>query len=110
MPLVLVTRHPATLAWARARGLRFRHVRHLDPAALAPDDRVMGNLPLRLAAEICARGHPVIALDIAVPTALRGRELDRATLAGLAPAPVAYRVERLGEIPLAMLVQLGENA
>jgi len=95
MRCCLVTRHPALLAWARERHLGCQHVTHLDPAAVQADVQYLGNLPLSLAAAVCATGRPFVSLDVACPPALRGRELEAADLRRLGIRPAAYMVRRL---------------
>jgi CRISPR-associated protein Csx16 len=49
---------------------------HLDPAQIQPGDKVLGTLPVNLAAEVCARGGHYLHLTINLPEDWRGRELS----------------------------------
>lgn len=81
MRIHFVTRHPGAIQWARAHGVAFdRAVDHLDAEEVAAGDIVIGVLPPALAAAVCARGARLFALTLQVPRALRGQELDAATL------------------------------
>lgn len=72
----LVTRHPGALAWVREQGLAFdRHVSHLDECALVAGDRVIGTLPVPLAADVIARGIQYWHLTLDLPSTARGCEL-----------------------------------
>jgi CRISPR-associated protein Csx16 len=95
MRCCLVTRHPALLAWARERKIACQHLTHLEPAAIQAGVQYVGNLPLSLAAAVCASGRPFVSLDVACPVALRGREFDAADLRRLGVRAGAYMVRRL---------------
>ena len=80
----LVTRHEGALHWMRAHGPSFdRHVPHLDPAQVAPGDRVLGTLPVHLAAQVCARRAEYWHLMLELPEDARGRELGAQELTAL---------------------------
>lgn len=50
-----VSRHPSAQEWVRAEGLPVDRVaEHLDLAEVQPGDRVLGSLPVNLAAIPCA--------------------------------------------------------
>ncbi len=69
-----VTQHPGANEWAACRGITATRIGHLTPqliAALEPGDRVIGVLPLALAAGVNARGARFIALEMEVPEAVR---------------------------------------
>lgn len=72
-----VSRHPGALEWARRHGLTIdRQVSHLDPAEIHAGDKVIGSLPVHLAATVCARGARYLNLSIDLPLEERGRELS----------------------------------
>ena len=53
-----VSRHPGALQWMQQHGPAFDcHVPHLDPASVQAGDKVIGTLPVHLAAQVCARGR-----------------------------------------------------
>ncbi|MBK9496385.1 MAG: CRISPR-associated protein Csx16 [Xanthomonadales bacterium] len=90
----LVTRHPGALAWLQSQGFReVRHVPHLDPKLVKPDDAVVGTLPLHLAAEVCGKGARFLGLSIDVPAELRGRELTSDELVQLGARLEQYEVQ-----------------
>lgn len=71
-----ISRHPGAREWARSQGLAVdQFADHLDPGPLLPGDAVIGNLPVHLAAAVCARGARYLHLKMEVPAAWRGAEL-----------------------------------
>ena len=90
-----VSRHPGALQWLRAQGIETDHqVDHLDLCQVAPGDRVLGTLPINLAAEVCARGASYFHLSLVLPRELRGRELDAEDLHRLGARLEQCRVVR----------------
>lgn len=80
----LVSRHPGAVQWVSTHGPGFdRQVAHLDPAAIAPGDRVLGTLPVHLAAQVCARRAEYWHLTLDMPEQARGRELTAQELGTL---------------------------
>jgi CRISPR-associated protein Csx16 len=78
-PVSFVTRHPGARDWAAEEGFSVgRVIDHLDldPAQIEPGDRVIGLVPVNLAAEVCERGGAYLHLTLALPPELRGRELS----------------------------------
>ena len=71
-----VTRHDGARDWAARRGLSAVMVDDLNKATLKPGDRVMGSLPVHLAAQICAAGARYFHLVLHLPPEQRGRELS----------------------------------
>lgn len=72
-----VSRHPGALEWVREQGIHVDQVAtHLDPAILQPGDRVIGTLPVHLAAQVHARGAHFDFLALDLPANWRGRELN----------------------------------
>ena len=98
MTIFFISRHPGTRDWAEARGLAVdRWVDHLDLDAIAPGDRVLGTLPVHLAAAVCERGARYVHLALELPANLRGSELTGADLDRLGARLEAYEVRRLPE-------------
>lgn len=92
----LVTRHPGAIEWARRRGIAWdAHLSHVDPECIAPGDRVIGNLPVHLAALVCARGAQYWHLAVDVAPVMRGRELDFEDLERMNARLEAYEVKKL---------------
>ncbi|MBL8343980.1 MAG: CRISPR-associated protein Csx16 [Rubrivivax sp.] len=91
----LVTRHHGAQDWLRLRlrGLQPILKTHLDDLdEIRPGDMVCGVLPLSLAATLCRHGVVVICIDVDVPEALRGQELDACTLDRLGARLTRYEV------------------
>lgn len=96
MTTYLVSRHPGAVQWIRSRGVEVDAVvSHLDPAQIVPGDRVVGNLPVHLAAVLCERGACYIHLSLEVPPALRGMELDTALMEAAGARLEFFEVRRL---------------
>lgn len=96
MTTYFVTRHSGALEWAARQGLSVdRIVEHLDPVTIQPGDRVVGTLPVNLAAEVCARGAAYWHLTLDVPPELRGKELTADMMQALGARIEEYRVEKV---------------
>lgn len=92
---LLVTRHAGAVMWLQDHlGLsRVDVIDHLDErCALSPGDRVAGNLPLALAADLCSRGVVVLGIDLPLSPYQRGIELDAATMRAVGARLRRYRV------------------
>jgi CRISPR-associated protein Csx16 len=77
MTIWFVSRHAGAQAWAAAQGLLIdQYLAHLDTALIKPDDIVMGNLPVNLAAHVCSKGARFFNLSMDLPAHWRGRELS----------------------------------
>lgn len=91
-----VSRHYGALEWARRKGIAAdRWVAHLDPAAVAQRDTVIGSLPVNLAAAISMRGARYLHLSLSVPVELRGQELSADQLDRLAVSLEEFSVCRV---------------
>jgi CRISPR-associated protein Csx16 len=72
-----ISRHPGTIEWAKRRSLKVTHfVAHLDADQVQAGDTVTGNLPVHLAAQVCAKGAAYWHIRVALPAAMRGKELS----------------------------------
>ena len=77
MTVWFVSRHPGALEWAARQGIVYdRQAAHLDASQVAAGDKVIGSLPVHLAAEICARGAEYWNLSLDLKSVDRGRELS----------------------------------
>ncbi len=76
MTTLFVTRHAGAVEWARRQGIAARAVAHLDPETIGPGDRVLGILPVHVAARVCERGGRYFHLSLDLPPEARGRELS----------------------------------
>lgn len=74
--LHFVSRHAGAIDWLRCLADPDCIHDRLDPKDISSGDVVAGNLPIHLAAEICARGATYLHLRVLVPEALRGSELS----------------------------------
>lgn len=74
----LITRHPGALGWVQQNAILFdRHLAHLDDVTrIQAGDKVIGTLPVHLAAQVCARGASYWNLSLQIPEAMRGQELS----------------------------------
>lgn len=74
MRTVFVTRHPGAAEWAARNGFAgVDVVSHFTPTD--EPTRVIGTLPVHLAAQVCAAGGTYWHLSLDVPPHMRGREL-----------------------------------
>ncbi len=76
MTTYFITRHTGALDWARRKGIEAERHAHLDIEIICEGDRVIGTLPVHIAAEICARGAQYLHLSMNIPEQARGRELS----------------------------------
>ncbi len=99
MTTFFITRHPGAVDWAARQGLVVDQlVPHLDLAMIMPGDVVIGNLPVNLAAGVCARGGRFFNLSLDIPAEARGRELGADDLERYAARIEEYPVRRLGTV------------
>lgn len=81
MTTYFISRHPGALQWMQQHGPAFdQHITHLDITRVQPGDRIIGTLPINLAAEVCQRGADYWHLTLEVPAHQRGQELSAADL------------------------------
>lgn len=71
-----VSGHAGAVDWARARGIEAEAVGHLDVGRIQAGDRVIGTLPVALAAQVCAAGAEYWHLTLDLPAEARRRELS----------------------------------
>ncbi len=72
-----VSRHAGAIVWAQEQDVSVDHyVTHLDIGLIRAGDVVMGNLPVDLAAQVCAQGAQYWHLSVPVSENSRGRELS----------------------------------
>lgn len=81
MTCYFISRHPSASLWLAQQGIHVdQHLPHLDAVELQPGDRVIGTLPLQLAARVCEQGAYYWHLTLEVPRHLRGQELSVAQM------------------------------
>lgn len=74
MRTVFVTRHPDAAEWAARNGFEgVEVVSHFEPTG--DPIRVIGTLPVHLAAAVCAAGGDYWHLSLKIPPHMRGQEL-----------------------------------
>lgn len=96
MTTYFVSRHPGARDWAVEEGIAVDQViAHLDPSVIRPADRVIGSLPVNLAADVCACGGRYLHLSLDLPAELRGKELDADGMRACGARLEEYRVLRL---------------
>jgi CRISPR-associated protein Csx16 len=77
MTTYFITRHQGAAQWAEQQGFKIDHVvSHFDTQTVQQGDRVLGTLPVNLAAEVCARGGQYYHLSMDSPLEYRGKELS----------------------------------
>ena len=77
MTTYFITRHQGAAQWAAQQGFKIDQVlAHFDPKTTQKGDRVLGTLPVNLAAEVCRRGGTYFHLTLDVPPEYRGKELS----------------------------------
>ena len=81
MSTILVSRHSGALDWFKAQNIIVEEtLAHLEIDDVKKGDIVVGNLPIQLAARVCAKGARYFHLEINVPLAYRGKELSASLL------------------------------
>ena len=77
MTTYFVSRHQGAVEWAINNGFEaVEMVAHFDPSVVNDGDKVIGTLPVHLAAVVCERGGEYHHLVMNVPADARGRELS----------------------------------
>jgi CRISPR-associated protein Csx16 len=75
-----ITRHSGARDWAARHGHQNAILlEHIEPPilqSLRSGDRVLGTLPVHLAAEVCRRGAHYLHLSIDIPPEARNRDLS----------------------------------
>lgn len=103
MTTYAITRHQGAAEWIKVRVgdcTIITHVGDAELAAIKPGDRVIGILPLNLAASICAAGARVESIDLpALRPDQRGKELSLSEMDAAGAALTEYRVERIEHRP-----------
>lgn len=95
----VVTRHIGALAWLYLHGVRAHRVRtHLAPDEPCAGDRVIGVLPVALAARLGARGVDCVHLVLDVGMHERGRELGLDAMERLGARLARYDVAMVGDV------------
>lgn len=89
-----ISRHPGALHWMKRNNIAFdEHISHLDPCFVQKGDKVVGSLPVHLAAEICAKGAEYWNLSLNIPKELRGYELSAEQLEQFSATLEKYNIQ-----------------
>ncbi len=81
MATIFVSRHPGAIAWAKQQGIAVDlYSDHLDTQIVNAGDKVIGNLPMAMAADICGKGARYFSLSICINKENRGKELSSSTM------------------------------
>ena len=76
MTVWFISRHPGALHWMKKNQIHFdEHLTHLQSDMIEPGDKVIGSLPVHLAARVCAAGGQYWNLSLELPEQARGKEL-----------------------------------
>jgi CRISPR-associated protein Csx16 len=76
MTTYFITRHQGAVQWAEQQGFKIDHVLpHFDSKQTQQGDKILGTLPVHLAAEVCAKGGQYFHLIVDTPVQYRGKEL-----------------------------------
>jgi len=95
MTTYFVTRHKGALEWAWSQGIEAEPIVHLDPETIKPGDKVLGTLPVSVAAEVCRRGARYFHLTLDMPPDARGRELTLKDMDVFGAKLEEYEVRRI---------------
>lgn len=77
MATYFISRHQGAIDWIKQQGIKIDHfVAHLDIAQIQAGDKVIGILPIHLAAQVCAKGASFYFLTVNVRPEQRGTELS----------------------------------
>lgn len=76
MSAYFISRHRGAVDWAKGKGIEAKLVGHLDTSIIKAGDRVLGTLPVSIAAEVCERGGRYFHLSLNIPENRRGDELS----------------------------------
>jgi len=97
MTTYFIARHPGAKVWAEQEGFHIDVLaEHFDTAVVRPGDRVLGILPVNLAAEVCARGGRYFHLSMEVPQESRGRDLSAEDMRRFGAALKEFHIEAAG--------------
>ena len=91
-----ISRHSGAIHWMQVHGPHIdEHITHLENHAIHAGDKVVGTLPLHLAAHVCAIGAQYWHLSFSVPEHLRGQELTTQELEQLGATLKQYSIQEL---------------
>jgi CRISPR-associated protein Csx16 len=91
-----ISGHVGAHEWALRRGIAAEMVAHLDPVRVTAGDKVIGTLPVAIAAEVCAKGAAYWHLTLALPAEARHRELSADDMDRYGAKIEQFDVKRIG--------------
>jgi CRISPR-associated protein Csx16 len=100
MCFFLISRHPATKAWLTSHYkdeeiVELEHLTNEQIDELKPHHKVVGTLPVHLAAQVCSKGVQFFSLEMNVPPELRGSELSIEQMEAFGAKLVEYHVKEI---------------
>lgn len=96
-----VSRHPGAIAWAKQQSFEVDHwVEHLDLSQPQSGDKVIGSLPVNLAARLSSNNIEYWHLSLQIPEQLRGVELTAEQLNQLDAHLEAFHISSLPDAHL----------
>lgn len=92
-----ISRHAGAIEWMKQQGdwQVDRWVAHLEMEEIAPGDKVLGTLPVHLAAEVCAKGAEFYFLQLPQNFAGRGTEYSAEEMVQMGCRLTRYEVFRV---------------
>ena len=91
-----ITRHAGAKAWVEEEGFKIdKMVNHFDPTVVQKDDKVLGSLPIHLAAEVCAKGAEYYHLSLDMERGTRGQELTATQMRACNARLEAYIIKKI---------------
>ena len=80
MTSYLITRHSGAIDWAKQQNLKIdkvlSHINEINIERLSSNDKIYGNLPLHIINTLCEKNIEYWNLDLDIPLALRGKDLN----------------------------------
>jgi len=96
MSTFFITRHAGTKAWVEQQGFSVDAiVEHLDISNIVPGDKVLGTLPVHVAAAVCDLGGRYFHLSMDVPATRRGTEFDAEDMRTFSARLEEYAITKL---------------
>lgn len=94
---LFVSRHPATIEWAKMKGLSIdAWVEHLDESVLLNDgDHLIGTLPINIVEALNAKGVTYSHFSLNLKREFRGKELTMDELLSCQPRLDGYTVTKI---------------
>lgn len=96
MTTYFISRHPGAIEWAKKNGFEdAQMVSHFDPSDVQPGDKIIGTLPVHLAAQVCENGGEFFHLNLNLPPEARGKELTVEDMEAFGAHLQRYQVRKI---------------